>query len=47
MITLVLFTALLIIDIAVVCFLIGWACCARQLLVDGPLAPTVSPFPCR
>jgi hypothetical protein len=31
MITLVLFTALLLLDVAAVCFLLGWACCARRM----------------
>jgi len=43
MITLVLFTALLLVDVAAVCFLLGWACCARRMSIDGALFSTVSP----
>ncbi len=45
MMTLILFTTLLMLDIAVVSFLIGWACCARQMLTKVAMPPTVSPVP--
>jgi len=47
MMTLILFTTLLMLDIAVVSFLIGWACCARQMLTKGAMPPTVSTIPSR
>jgi hypothetical protein len=43
MITLVLFTSLLLLDVAALCFLLGWACCARRMSINGALFQTVSP----